>query len=317
MAVTKVVEAVKDKLATPEAMERRNASLMNAIRKVHGLVGTDDLEKNRQSQSSIGSLLAPSKEFTVADVAIKTVHGEAVRVNRARCKQRMILYCHGGGYSTGSCVYGRSISTKLAMSASMDVLCFDYRLAPENPYPAQIDDAETVWDYIMLLGFGAQEVIVVGDSAGGNLALELTLRLKEEGRRLPGGLVLFSPWTDLTASGESRATKADIDPILNNEYVDRMAAAYAPGRDEEAMKDPHVSPLYADFTGFPKTYIQCGSNEILMDDSVRLASRLREANVPASIDIYEGMWHVFQMSPFPKAAEAMDRAAAAIYEMCR
>lgn len=170
------------------------------------------------------------------------------------------------------------------------------------------------WNYLMLLGYGAKDVILTGDSAGGNMALALALRLKEEGRLLPGGIVLMSPWTDLTSSGESFETKAELDPVLNRAYIDRMIQAYAPGSD---LKDPYISPLYGNFEDFPPTYIQVGENEILLSDAQRLYQALVDANVSARIDIFPGMWHVFQMSPMKAAREAMNRNAEFIYDICR
>ncbi len=196
----------------------------------------------------------------------------------------------------------------------MDVLCFNYRLAPEHPYPAAPEDAMKAWNYLMLLGYGARDVILTGDSAGGNLALSLMLRLKQEGRLLPRGLVLMSPWTDLTSSGESFLEKAELDPVLTNAYIDSMIKAYAPG---EELTDPRISPLFGDFTGFPPVYIQVGENEILLSDSARLHQAFVEANVPVRMDIFPGMWHVFQMSPMKAARTAMDKNAEFIYDICR
>lgn len=166
----------------------------------------------------------------------------------------------------------------------------------------------------MLLGYGARDIIVAGDSAGGNLALALTLKLKEQERLLPRGLVLMSPWTDLTSSGKSHITKADVDPVLNKEYIDRMVEAYAEGQD---LKNPMISPLFGDFHEFPPTYIQVGRNEILYNDSTRLYDAMIAANVSVKIDKFTGMWHVFQMSPFKTAYEAMDKNAEFIYDICR
>lgn len=190
----------------------------------------------------------------------------------------------------------------------------DYRLAPEHPYPAATEDAMKAWNYLMLLGYGARDVIVTGDSAGGNLALSLVLKLKEQERLLPRGIVLMSPWTDLTGEGKTFQTKAEVDPVLDREYIDRMTKAYAPDRD---LTDPYISPLYGDFRGFPPVYIQVGENEILLDDSLRLYKNLIKAGVSAHMDRFPGMWHVFQMSPFKRANEAMDKSAEFIYSVCR
>lgn len=301
--------------------EKRNANLMNLIKRMHGVVENADIEKHRQSQDHFGALLGSSKDVLMEDVKIRDhptageiLDGEWIYVNRAHMKKYVILYCHGGGYSTGSRIYARTLTKKLAMSTSMDVLSFDYRLAPENPYPAAIEDAMKVWNYLMLLGYGARDVILAGDSAGGNLALSLALQLKAQKRLLPRGLILMSPWTDLTASGQSHETKAAIDPVLNAGYLAEMTGNYAA---KEKLNDPFISPLFGDYEGFPPVYIQVGENEVLLDDSVMLYRKLLHANVSVRLDRFPGMWHVFQMSPFKTAYEAMDKNAEFIYDICR
>ena len=293
---------------------KRNQNLMHLIKRVHGLVENTDIEKHRHSQDQIGAMLSNTKDISYREIDIDGMYGEWVSVNRAHMKKYIILHCHGGGYSTGSSLYARTLTSKLAESTSMDVLCFDYRLAPEHPYPAATEDAMKAWNYLMLLGYGARDVILTGDSAGGNLALSLTLRLKAEGRLLPRGLVLLSPWTDLTSSGKSFQTRAEVDPVLDSAYIDRMVSAYAEGKD---LRDPYISPLFGRFEGFPPTYIQVGENEILLSDSKRLHQAFVEANVSVKMDTYPGMWHVFQMSPVKTAKEAMDRNAEFIYDICR
>ena len=295
-------------------LEKRNQNLMNLIKKMHGAVENTDLEKHRQSQDHFGVLLGSNKEVDIRELEIDGIHGEWISVNRAHMKKYIILYCHGGGYSTGSSIYARTLTTKFAMSTSMDVLCFDYRLAPEHPYPAATEDAMKIWNDLMLLGYGARDIIVAGDSAGGNLALSLVLKLKQEGRLLPRGVILMSPWTDLTASGKSHVTRAEIDPVLNADYLKEMTLNYAEGKD---LKNPLISPLFGDFTGFPPTYIQVGDNEMLLNDATMLHKRMVKANVSVKMDVFKGMWHVFQMSPFKTAYEAMDKNAEFIYDICR
>lgn len=287
---------------------------MHLIKRAHGLVENPDLEKHRQSQDTIGAILSNTKDINYREIRIEGMYAEWVSVNRAHMKKYIIMHCHGGGYSTGSSLYARTLTSKLAASTSMDVLCFDYRLAPENPYPAATEDAMKVWNYLMLLGYGARDVILTGDSAGGNLALSLALKLKEEGRLLPRGIVLMSPWTDLTSSGKSFETKAEVDPVLDSGYIDRMIQAYAGGQD---LKNPFVSPLFGDFHGFPPAYIQVGENEILLSDALRLHQAFVDANVSVKLDAYPGMWHVFQMSPVKAARDAMDKNAEFIYDICR
>ena len=293
---------------------------MAMIRKVHGMIDNSDIEKHRQSQDHVGALFGNSKDILIRSVDIQGMEGEWVSVNRAHMKKYVILYCHGGGYSTGSSLYARTLTTKLAASTSMDVFCFDYRLAPENPYPAAVQDAMKAWNYLMLLGYGARDVIVAGDSAGGNMALSMVLKLKEEERLLPRGLVLMSPWTDLTSSGKTHQSRAEVDPVLDAAYLERMIQGYVPAQDMEIsldLKNPMISPLFGDFTGFPPTYIQVGDNEILLSDSTMLHKKMIQENVSVKLDVFKGMWHVFQMSPLKTAYDAMEKNAEFIYDICR
>lgn len=291
-----------------------NQNLLKAIKRMHTLVESSDVEKVRASQESISGLFTKSKEMNYTNFQVGEIPAEWVSVDRSHMKKYVILYCHGGGYNTGSFRYARSITNKLASSTSMDVLSFDYRLAPEHPYPAALEDAVSVWDYLMYLGYGAREVIVAGDSAGGNLALALVLKLKEQGRILPRGLVLFSPWTDLTLKGRSHQTKEAVDPILTREYLEKAVADYG---GDNPLDNPLISPLFGDFTGFPPTYIQVGGNEMLLSDAKTLKKNLEKYHVQVRFDLYASMWHVFQMSPFKEAYGAMDQIAEFIFDICR
>lgn len=295
-------------------LSNKNQSLMYFIKKVHGVVENVDIEKHRQSQDSFGAILGSRKDTAIREVSINGMYGEWISVDRAHMKKYIIFYCHGGGYMTGSSLYARTLTTKLATSTSMDVFCFDYRLAPENPYPAAIEDALRAWDYVMQLGYGARDVIVAGDSAGGNMALSLVHHLKEQERILPRGLLLMSPWTDMTCSGKSYDTRKDVDPVLDAPYINRAISCYAPDED---LENPFISPLFGDFENFPPTYIQVGDNEILLQDAVMLHKAMQKDKVSAKLDIFHGMWHVFQMSPFKTAYEAMDRNAEFIFDICR
>ena len=288
-------------------------NLLKTIKRMHSIIENQDVEKQRESQENLGELLK-KRELNYENFEIDGIKAEWVSVDRAHMKKYVILYCHGGGYMTGSYRYARSITNKLASSTSMDVLSFDYRLAPEHPYPAALEDALKVWDYLMYLGYGARDIIIAGDSAGGNLALVLALKLKEQGRLLPRGLMLFSPWTDLTCSGKSHTAKISVDPILTPDYIQEAIHAFAEGQD---LENPLISPVFADFTGFPQTYIQVGTNEILLSDSLKLDKQMLKCRVPVRLSEYAGMWHVFQMAPFKTAYEAMDEAAEFIFDICR
>ena len=223
--------------------ENLNQGFINLIRKAHGLIENTDIEKHRHSQDQMGALFGNNREVEVTETSVGSMYAEWIRVDRPHSGRKIILYCHGGGYSTGSPLYARTLTTKLASLLSMDVFCFDYRLAPEHPYPAAVDDAQAAWDYLMLQGYGAKDIFVAGDSAGGNLALALGLRLKGQKRMLPAGFVLMSPWTDLTVSGRTHETKADVDPVLNQNYLNEMIGNYVPqakknkGEAAEALQD--------------------------------------------------------------------------------
>ena len=204
---------------------------------------------------------------------------------------RVTLYLHGGGYTLGSHATHTAITSSLAKATGASVLVPDYRLAPEHPYPAPLDDALAA--YQSLLGrFPAHAIAVAGDSAGGNLALLLVLALRDRGLPLPSSVLLLSPWTDLTLSGESVSRLADADPLLSRAWLERASPAF---RGPIAADDPRVSPLFADLRGLPRTLIQVGSDEILLSDSERFAERARAAGVDLHLEIEPGLWHDFQI----------------------
>ncbi|MDE7477044.1 MAG: alpha/beta hydrolase, partial [Lachnospiraceae bacterium] len=227
-------------------------------------------------------------------------------------ESKIIFYCHGGGYMTGSCIYARELTTKLARRNSCKIFCFDYRLAPEYAYPAALEDALTAWKYILSCGYLPENIIMAGDSAGGNLCLVLSLMLKQLGMQMPKCLILFSPWTDMTASGKSYHSKELLDPVLDNNYIQKAIKCYLQDTSPAA---PFVSPIFADFSGFPPVYIQVGDNEILLDDSQMLYNQLLKYNVYARLDIFPGLWHVFQMSPIKAARLAIDKVYTFINEL--
>lgn len=301
---------------TEDPESARMDPLMRALKAIHSAGSPDsmtpeDLERQRRSQEVLGRLAAPMAGMEYTEFALRNMACAWTRLRAPHGRRHAILYCHGGGYTSGNLGYARVLASKLAHVTGYDVLSFEYRLAPEHPYPAAVEDALQAWDHLMLLGYGAQDIILAGDSAGGNLALVLCLRLRGAGRRLPGGLVLFSPWTDMTMSGVSYGERAAIDPMLTANYIDAVRRAYAPGED---FSHPELSPLFGDLSGFPRTLVQVGDHEILFSDAQRLAEALRRQNVPARLDVSEGMWHVFQMFPSKKAAAALQSVARFLLE---
>lgn len=288
--------------------DRRLAPMMRALKAIHSATSPEstapeDLERQRAAQELLGRLAAPMLGMKWEPFTLEGMNAAWVRPERGHDRRRAVLYCHGGGYTSGNLGYSRPLAAKLAGVTGWEVLAFEYRLAPEHPFPAAADDAMKAWDYLMYQGYGARDVVVAGDSAGGNLALVLTHLLKEAGRRLPRALILLSPWTDMTASGKSYQERAAIDPVLTVNYIHAVRDAYA--RDQD-WSDFRLSPLFGDLKDFPPTLIQAGSSELLLSDSIRLRDRLVQAAVPCRLEVWTDLWHVFQMFPMKKATEAME-----------
>ena len=298
------------------AEERSLGPMMRALKAVHSATSPEsmepeDLERQRKGQMVLGRLIAPMAGMSWEPFSLDGMSTAWVRPSRGHDRRRAILYCHGGGYTSGNLGYSRPLASKLSHVTGFEVLAFEYRLAPEFPYPAAVEDAIRAWDHLMYLGYGARDVVVAGDSAGGNLALVLCHRLRAAGRRLPGALILMSPWTDMTASGRSYQERAAIDPCITMNYIQAVRKVYAGGRD---LSDPMLSPLFGDLTGFPPTLIQAGTHEILLSDSIRLRDRLVSSGVPCRLEVWRDMWHVFQMFPIKKAADAMDNVGRFLLE---
>ena len=288
--------------------EKRLARMMKALKAIHSASSAEsmepaDLARQRAAQDILGRLATPMVGMRWEPFELEGMRAAWVRPEWGHDPNQIILYCHGGGYTSGNLGYSRPLASKLSHVSGRETLCFEYRLAPEHPYPAAVEDAVRVWDHLMRQGYGARDITVAGDSAGGNLALVLLHRLKAEGRRLPHRLVLMSPWTDMAAGGASYTQRAELDPTITMEYIRAVRTAYAGGAD---WSDPMLSPLFGDFEGFPPTLIQVGSNELLYSDSEQLMERMRSAGVLCRMEEWTEMWHVFQMMPIKKAAEAME-----------
>jgi acetyl esterase/lipase len=219
---------------------------------------------------------------------------------------RALLYLHGGGYYRGSIATVRELCGRISRAAGVRVLAIDYRLAPEQPFPAALDDALAAWRWLRAQGLAPQGLGVGGDSAGGGLTVALLVALREAGEPLPAAGVCLSPWVDLTHSGDSMRELASHDPSLSKAYLDRFAHLYLDGAD---ARDPRASPLFADLAGLPPLLIQVGGREILRDDGLRLAERASAADVPVELDLWEEMVHVWQNNgpELPEGQEAVER----------
>jgi len=210
-----------------------------------------------------------------------------------------ILHLHGGAYLSGGLLQCRVLIGPICASSGVRAMTFSYRLAPEHKYPAQLEDALAAYQFLLDQGYSADRIVLVGESAGGNLALSLTRRLRDQGQALPAGLALLSPWADLTQSGESYRTLRDVDATLDPEEL--YAAGITFAGSEARLADPDISPLFADFHGFPPTAIHCGTHEILLSDSESLEYRMLAHGVNAHLIRWEGMCHVFQAFGFEES----------------
>jgi acetyl esterase/lipase len=219
---------------------------------------------------------------------------------------RTVLYLHGGGYVLGSLDTHRQLAARISRAAITRCLSVDYRLAPEHPFPAAVEDATTAYRWLLGTGVEPARVVIAGDSAGGGLTVATLLALREAGTPLPAGAVCLSPWVDLEGTGESTTTKADVDPIIETGLLNDMGRLYLGGADP---RTPLAAPLYADLHGLPPLLIQVGTAEALLDDSTRLAERARAAGVDVTLDPWEDMIHVWQFfaEMLPEGQEAIDR----------
>ena len=235
----------------------------------------------------------------------------AVRISRPNARPGChILFLHGGGYVTGSPTLYRHITWRFADAAEAELIAIDYRLAPQYPFPAALDDAVAAWRALLAEGADPRHCAILGDSAGGGLTLALALRLRDEGVALPAALVAISPWTDLAITGQS-AQPGTADPMLTAGDLHAFAAQYLNGADP---RQPYVSPLYGDPRGLPPTLIQVGSDEILLDDSERMKARMREAGCEVTLETWPRMphvWHAFAPM-MPEAMKAIARVGAFI-----
>jgi monoterpene epsilon-lactone hydrolase len=224
-------------------------------------------------------------------VEIRGLQGLWLRPDAQR-SNGIVLYLHGGAYVQGSINTSRALAARLALVSQTSTLSLEYRLAPEHPYPAAVDDAFDVYCEL-LKSHPGRPIAITGDSAGGGLSLALALRIRDAGIRAPAALALMSPWTDLTLGNATHITLAKVDPFFKNkDLLNQAALAYGCGHD---LKSPFISPQFAGFKNFPPTLIHVGALEALLDDSRILAQKMSEDGTTVELKIYPGMWHVWQV----------------------
>ncbi len=268
---------------------------------------------SRKAQDQLGRLTvgALKEHVTYEDVPMEHFSAcFALPRENADEQAGVILYLHGGGYTAGGPDYSKAFGGILASASGLKTLCAAYRLAPENRYPAALDDAMAAYEYLLMRGCSPKRIILAGESAGGGLCFCLLMRLKSEGRPLPAGVVALSPWADLTLSGASCRNNLYRDPTLCRESLAYYALVYAAGHETE----PCVSPIFGDFSGFPPALIMAGSEEILLDDAKTLHRLMTEAGVSSTLDVASGMWHVYPLYGLPESRQAIRRIAAFIQE---
>jgi len=246
----------------------------------------------RQRLDDVGSVWPAADDVKFAAVDVSGLLGE-YSVVPGSDPSRILMFFHGGGYCSGSILSHRRMASEAGRAAGIRTLAVAYRLAPEYPFPAAYDDALTAWRFLQNQGISAAHIAIGGDSAGAGLAMALINRLRDAHEELPACAWLVSPWTDLTMSGSTLASKDAVDPIIHKGYLNELADAYLPAGIDR--KDPRISPLYADFRSFPPILIQVGSAETLLDDATRLAAVAGAADVPTTLEIWPHMIHAWHL----------------------
>jgi acetyl esterase/lipase len=260
------------------------------------------VEERRQSLDAMGGLFTPPPDVEARQLEVAGVPCE--QFDPPNRQPGTLLHFHGGAYTAGSLDSHRAMSARLAAACGCRVIAVGYRLAPEHPFPAGLDDAYGVYNHLLGAGTDPSSVVLLGDSAGGGLATALFLRLRDEGGFLPSGGVLLSPWLDLTLEGESVSAMAAVDPMVNASDLTKSAGAYGGDR----LREPRVSPIFGDFAGLPPFLVLVGSSEILLDDSRLFATRAQAQGVEVELDVEEGLIHVWPfLDGVPESSASMER----------
>ncbi len=273
-------------------MELSQKFVRKQMERLKPLMENSSLEASRKGQDIVGAILARTMRKNTDIHEIRLSNSDAAWVHpHDELKKGVILYLHGGGYTCGDLEYAMGFGSVLSAECGIKVLCLAYRLAPENPYPAAVEDAFEAYRLLLSSGYLPGQIVLAGESAGGGLCFALCLKLREQRLPMPACIIAISPWADLTNSGESFATNRDVDPSLTKEQLDFYAKCYA-GEDQE-LTEPLLSPIFGDLSRFPPTLIFAGGDEILLDDSKRIHKKLLDSGCRSELIIADGMWHAY------------------------
>jgi len=267
----------------------------------------------RERLNRLSRYLTPAFGVSVEATTVNSVEAEWLRPKGAP-DDKVLLYLHGGAYLIGSCRTHRQMVSHIARAAGINALVPDYRLAPEHRFPAAIEDAVRIYRSLLSQGFKPRDIFIAGDSAGGGLTVATLLSLRHAGVPLPAAAVLLSPFLDVSASGESATTRADQDPWFDPSDLAVVADNYCNNADD--LKNPLVSPVFANVAGLPPTLIQVGDDEILLSDATRFAALMDEAGLEVQLEIWPEMWHVFQLlvGKMPESRMAIRKIGGYLHE---
>ena len=269
------------------------------------LKGDRTIEEMRADSEEWASQFPIAPNTVCESIKIGNIDAEWVFNSKAKIN-RVVLYLHGGGYLLGSINTHRALASDISQISDARVLVIAYRLAPEHPYPAAVEDSKAAYRWLLKEGYRPAQIVIAGDSAGGALAVATCVALRDEGVQLPNGIICLSPWADMEAIGESMTTNADKDPNVQREPLIEMGKVYLGGADP---RTPLANPIYADLKNLPPILIQVGTREILLDDSTRLAEAAKKVGVNVVLEPWEDMIHVWHRfaSILPEGRKAIDR----------
>lgn len=285
-------------MPSPESKEIRKTLVKDSLESIN----TPIVQKRKEWDDYAKSIAIP-KGITVTEESIEGIFCLWLR-SQTPLDDYVLVYMHGGGLTEGSVFTAREWTARITKQTQIPVLSVDYRLAPENPYPAALEDMLSIYKHLLSIGYNSNKIFFAADSTGCNLALSTLIELRDAGEFLPAATIFISPSVDLTSSGESLETRFAVEPLVTVEAIALCAKQYA---QEIELSSPCVSPLFADLSNLPNTLIQVGDHEILLSDSIRLHEAILKVGGKAKLDIWEDMWHVWHYFPdLPEAQKALE-----------